>query len=80
MEKRFLSSAGAAIFLGVSKPLIEKLVAQRAIPSHKIGKRRRFGKEELIEWVKAHKDPKKDANSSPKRRPARPASLRGGVR
>lgn len=56
MEKRFLSSADATIFLGVSRPLIEKLVGLKAIPSYKIGKRRLFDKEELIEWVKSHKD------------------------
>ena len=74
MEKRFLSSADAAIFLGVSRPWIEKLVARKAIPSYKIGKRRLFDKEELVEWVKAHKDPKEVKNSSRKRRPARPVS------
>jgi excisionase family DNA binding protein len=35
--------------LGVSKPLIDKLVAQKAIPSYKIGKLRLFDREELFE-------------------------------
>jgi excisionase family DNA binding protein len=68
MEKRFLSSADAAIFLGVSRPLIEKLVARREIPSYKIGKRRLFDKEELVEWVKAHRN---DTEKKPKPSPSR---------
>ncbi len=69
MEQRFLSSVEAATFLGVSKPLIEKLVARKAIPSYKIGKRRLFDKEELVEWVKAHRnDSEKKAKPSPSKK------------
>ena len=68
MDKRFLSSADAAIFLGVSRPLIEKLVARREIPSYKIGKRRLFDKEELVEWVKVHRN---DTEKKPKPSPSR---------
>ena len=57
MEKRFLSFPETAAFLGLSRSKVEKLVGQRKIPSYKIDKRRVFDKEELVEWVKNHKEP-----------------------
>ncbi len=75
MEQRFFSSAEAATFLGVSKPLIEKLVARKAIPSYKIGKRRLFDREELVEWVKAHRD---DAQVEPQQAEAQQISKEKG--
>ena len=56
MEKRFLSFPEAAAFLGLSRSKVEKLVGQGKIPSYKIDKRRIFDKEELVGWVKSHKD------------------------
>lgn len=56
MEKRFLSPADAAAFLSLSRPTIERLVRRKEIPSYKIGGRRLFDKEELVRWVKSHKD------------------------
>lgn len=68
MEQRFISSMEAAKLLGLSKPMIEKLVGLKAIPSYKIGKRRLFDREELVEWVKAHRD---DSEKKPKPSPSR---------
>jgi len=73
-ERRFLSPTDAAIFLSLSKPSLDRLVRRKEIPSYKIGGRRLFDREELVEWVKAHKDPKEVKSSSRKRRPARPVS------
>ena len=56
-EKRFLSPTDAAIFLSLSKPSLDRLVSRKEIPSYKIGGRRLFDKEELVEWVKSHKEP-----------------------
>jgi excisionase family DNA binding protein len=56
-EKRFLSPTDAAIFLSLSKPTLDRLVRRKEIPSYKIGGRRLFDREELIEWVKSHRDP-----------------------
>lgn len=58
-EKRFLSPTDAAIFLSLSKPSLDRLVRRKQIPSYKIGGRRLFDKEELVEWVKRHRDQRK---------------------
>jgi excisionase family DNA binding protein len=55
-EKRFLSPTDAAIFLSLSKPSLDRLVRRKEIPSYKIGGRRLFDREELVEWVKRHRD------------------------
>ena len=60
-EKRFLSPTDAAVFLSLSKPSLDRLVRRKEIPSYKIGGRRLFDKEELIEWVKSHRDPRPPA-------------------
>jgi len=56
MKKRFISYTETAQFLGLSRPTIDRLIARGEIPSYKIGKRRIFDPEELIEWVKSHRD------------------------
>lgn len=58
MDKKFLTFSEAADLLRISKPTVERLVAKRKIPSYKIGRRRLFDPEELVEWVKSHKDDK----------------------
>lgn len=40
-------------FLKVSHQTLYKLIAQ-GLPSHKIGKKRVFLKEDLIKWIKEH--------------------------
>jgi len=71
MDKRYLSFDEAAKFLGLSRPLIERLVAQGNIPSYKIGESRRgrriFDPEELIEWVKSHRNDKPKKKGGAKR-------------
>ena len=67
-EKRFLSPTDAAIFLSLSKPSLDRLVRRKDIPSYKIGGRRLFDREELIEWVKSHRD---DSEKKPKPSPSR---------
>ena len=76
MEKRFFSFQEAAEFLMCSRSFLDRLVASDEIPSYKIGMgrkgRRLFDKEELIEWVKSHKDAgeKPPTPRRPSRRPA----------
>jgi len=68
LEKRFLSPAAAAAFLSLSRPTIERMVRRNEIPSYKIGGRRLFDKEELVEWVKSHRDlsiPKEQLKDKP---------------
>lgn len=54
MEKRFLAIGEAAELIGLSIPTINRYVEKNTIPSHKIGGRRLFDREELIEWVRSY--------------------------
>jgi excisionase family DNA binding protein len=52
-ERIFLTFQETQEFLGVSHQTLYKLMSQ-GLPSHKIGKKRVFLKDELIEWIKSH--------------------------
>jgi len=53
IERIFFSFTEAQEFLGVSHQTIYKLMKE-GLPSHKIGKKRVFLKEDLIRWIKEH--------------------------
>lgn len=53
VERIFLTFQEAQDFLGVSHQTVYKLMSQ-GLPSHKIGKKRVFFKEDLIKWIKEH--------------------------
>lgn len=53
IERIFLTFQEAQEFLGVSHQTLYKLMGQ-GLPSHKIGRRRVFFKEDLIKWIKDH--------------------------
>jgi excisionase family DNA binding protein len=53
MQRIFLTFQEAQDFLGISHQTLYKLMRQ-GLPSHKIGKKRVFLKEELIQWIKDH--------------------------
>ncbi|MBE9501260.1 MAG: helix-turn-helix domain-containing protein [Chloroflexi bacterium] len=53
VERIFLTFQEAQEFLGVSHQTLYKLMKE-GLPSHKIGKKRVFLKEELIQWIKEH--------------------------
>jgi excisionase family DNA binding protein len=53
VERIFLTFQEAQDFLGVSHQTLYKLMSQ-GLPSHKIGKKRVFFKEDLIKWIKEH--------------------------
>lgn len=56
MEKRFLSIREASQFLGISKATLHRLInSNNPPPSYKIGGKRVFDKDELVDWVKSHK-------------------------
>lgn len=61
MPERWLSVPEIAEHLGVSKETIYKWVAKKTIPSHKIGKFRKFRITEVDEWVTSGKG-KKEKN------------------
>jgi len=53
VERIFFTFDETMEFLNVSHQTIYKLMEQ-GLPSHKIGKKRVFLKEDLINWVKEH--------------------------
>ena len=53
MERIFFTFAEAQEFLGISHQTLYKLMNE-GLPSHKIGKKRVFLKEDLIQWIKEH--------------------------
>ena len=53
IERIFFTFTEAQEFLGVSHQTIYKLMKE-GLPSHKIGKKRVFLKEDLIKWIKEH--------------------------
>lgn len=53
VERIFFTFQEAQEFLGVSHQTLYKLISQ-GLPSHKIGRRRVFLKEDLIRWIKEH--------------------------
>lgn len=56
MDKKYLTYAETMEFLRLSRPTISRLIARKEIPSYKIGRLRLFDRDELIEWVKSHKE------------------------
>ena len=53
VERIFLTFQEAQQFLAVSHQTLYNLIRQ-GLPSHKIGKKRVFLKEELVQWIKEH--------------------------
>jgi excisionase family DNA binding protein len=53
IERVFLTFREAQDFFGVSHQTLYKLMGE-GLPSHKIGKKRVFFKEDLITWIKEH--------------------------
>jgi excisionase family DNA binding protein len=52
-ERIFLAFQEAQEFLNVSHQTIYKLMKE-GLPSHKIGKKRVFLREDLVQWIKDH--------------------------
>lgn len=53
VERIFFTFTETQEFLGVSHQTIYKLMKE-GLPSHKIGKKRVFLKEDLVKWIKEH--------------------------
>ena len=52
-QRIFMTFQEAQEFLGVSHQTIYRLMKQGLV-SHKIGKKRVFLKDELVQWIKSH--------------------------
>lgn len=55
MESEFLTLKEAAKFLKIGVATLNRFLREEGIPSYKIGGRRLFEKNELVEWVKKHR-------------------------
>lgn len=53
IERIFFTFTETQEFLGVSHQTVYKLM-EKGLPSHKIGKKRVFLKEDLVKWIKEH--------------------------
>lgn len=53
VERIFFTFAEAQEFLGVSHQTLYKLMKE-GLPSHKIGRKRVFLKEDIIQWIREH--------------------------
>ncbi len=53
VQRIFITFQEAQRFLGVSHQTIYRLMKQ-GLPSHKIGKKRVFLREELVKWIHEH--------------------------
>lgn len=53
VERIFLTFQESQQFLGVSHQTLYKLMRE-GLPSHKIGKKRVFLKDDLVKWIKEH--------------------------
>ena len=53
IERIFFTFTEAQEFLGISHQTVYKLMKE-GLPSHKIGKKRVFLKEDLARWIKEH--------------------------
>jgi excisionase family DNA binding protein len=68
MEKKFISIGEVIKLLGMSRQTVYKLLDE-GMPSYKLGGRRIVDRDELIAWVKSHRnDQPKKAKRAPKRK------------
>jgi excisionase family DNA binding protein len=51
-NEKYLTVKETSEFLKMSRSTLNRLIKQNRIPSHKIGDRRLFNKNELVEWVR----------------------------
>ena len=68
MEDRFLNIKETSQFLRLHISTINRLIEAAEIPSYKVRKRRLFDREELVEWVKSHRDRKQISRPKEERR------------
>jgi len=56
VEKKFISIKEASQLLSISVTKINMLIKEDKIPSYKVNGKRLFDKDELIKWVKSHRE------------------------
>jgi excisionase family DNA binding protein len=68
VEDRFLNIKETSQFIKLHISTINRLIEAGEIPSYKVRKRRLFDREELVEWVKSHRDRKPMRRANEERR------------
>jgi excisionase family DNA binding protein len=63
-EEKYLNIKETSKFLKISMSTLNRLIKQDRIPSYKIGDRRLFDKDELIEWMKTQRPDGQDSFKS----------------
>lgn len=53
MEDRWLSVNEIAVYLGITTDSVYRWIESKSMPAHRVGRRWRFRKEEIDEWVKS---------------------------
>jgi excisionase family DNA binding protein len=53
VDERYLTLEETSQFLKISTSTLKRLIRQNGIPSYKVGHRRLFDKDELVEWVRS---------------------------
>ena len=54
-EEKYLTVREASKFLKISISTLNRFIKQKGIPSYKVGDRRLFEKDELVEWVRTQR-------------------------
>jgi excisionase family DNA binding protein len=68
MQERWLSVHEIAAHLGVNRDTIYNWIERKEMPSHKVGRLRKFLASEVDTWVKTGTAGKKDKPSRPAKR------------
>ena len=55
INENYISIEDAALFLNIKPVTLRKLIKDKNVPAHKIGKQWKFKRSELEEWVKSGK-------------------------
>jgi excisionase family DNA binding protein len=80
MDKIFITLSNAMNLLSLSRQTINRFIARGEIPNYKVGKRRLFDRDELIEWVKSHRSgPILKGKESPERQRVRGNKIKSSL-
>jgi len=62
-EEKYLTLEQTSKFLKISISTLNRLIRQNRVPSYKVGRRRLFDKDELVEWVRTQRSEFQGVNS-----------------
>ncbi|MHA1613442.1 MAG: methylation-associated defense system helix-turn-helix domain-containing protein MAD1 [Candidatus Thorarchaeota archaeon] len=64
MEDRWHSVDEIAAYLGIKRDTVYRLISERNMPGHKIGRLWKFQKEEIDEWIRgSNQEDQKDCST-----------------